>query len=534
MNEPVPNGAARIIEAFGGIRPMAKKLGVAVTTVQGWKERNAIPIRRLDELRAAAEREGIDLGALSVPADDPSDSGNPPPPPGGDAPRAETPVGAGPVEAEPMRAEKVAHTPSGVREAASTAAGPTVDAAPVQPAGRNRAFAFGLGFAGMLILGALIGWVAADRSAGTDSDREKAVALEQRIAAAEKAAAGARSAATAAGAQAAALAERLAATEAAAKVLAGKVDARNDREALKTLGVSVAALKTDLQELRQAVAAAGADGGLAQVAADLADLRTSVADLRKATVEAAGNSAGRAGEEAAIRAAMGELSQELAALSDRVAAFEPNRLANAENALAGLAARLSTAETRLSSLKTGGGAAGVLVALSQLRAAAATGRSYGDALTVARKLAGGNEAVAAILKALEPAAASGAPVLPVLRQEFDVLSARLVSAAGPAQGDGWIDRAWNRLKSTVVVRRTGRNVAGDSISALVAQTEISLADGDLDGAIALVRRMPAAAQKIAAEWLAAAERRAGIDAALVKLDALMPVLSGTASGFKSQ
>ena len=50
MSDPVPNDAARVIEAFGGIRPMAKKLGVAVTTVQGWKERNAIPIRRLDEL----------------------------------------------------------------------------------------------------------------------------------------------------------------------------------------------------------------------------------------------------------------------------------------------------------------------------------------------------------------------------------------------------------------------------------------------------------------------------------------------------
>ena len=52
MSDSIPNDAGRVIEAFGGIRPMAKKLGVAVTTVQGWKERNAIPIRRLDELRA--------------------------------------------------------------------------------------------------------------------------------------------------------------------------------------------------------------------------------------------------------------------------------------------------------------------------------------------------------------------------------------------------------------------------------------------------------------------------------------------------
>ncbi|MYI48026.1 MAG: hypothetical protein F4114_02920, partial [Rhodospirillaceae bacterium] len=74
MSDPVPNDAARIIEAFGGIRPMAKKLGLAVTTVQGWKERNAIPIRRLDEIRAAAAREGIDLAAAAAGPGGPAES----------------------------------------------------------------------------------------------------------------------------------------------------------------------------------------------------------------------------------------------------------------------------------------------------------------------------------------------------------------------------------------------------------------------------------------------------------------------------
>ena len=536
MSDPVPNDAARIVEAFGGIRPMAKKLGVAVTTVQGWKERNAIPIRRLDELRAAAEREGIDLGAMADPAGDPVDNG---PVDSGSVDNENPAAAAGPVEAEPMRAEKVARAPSGVREAASAAAGPTVDAAPAQPAGRNRTLFFGLGFAGMLILGTLIGWVAAGRGAGQGPDRETVVALEQRIAAAENVAAGAREAAAAAGAQTVVLAERLTAAEAAATALAGKVDAGNDDATLKSLDNSVASLKADLQELRQSIAVARsdrrqADERLAKMAADLADLGTSVADLRKAAAEAAGNSAGRAGEEAALRTAVGELSQKLAALSDRIATVEPNRLANAESALAALAARLSAAETRLNSLKAGGSATGIIVALSQLRAAAATGRPYRDALRVARKLAGGNEAATAILEELEPAAASGAPVVPVLRREFDALSARLVTAAGQAPGEGWIDRTWNRLKSTVVVRRTGRNVAGDSIPALVAQTEIGLADGDLAGSIARIRKMPAAAQKIAAEWLAAAERRAAVDAALAKLDALMPVLSGMASDIESR
>lgn len=50
-----------IVERFGGIRPMAAKLDIPVTTVQGWKERLAIPQRRWPELVAAAARHGISL-----------------------------------------------------------------------------------------------------------------------------------------------------------------------------------------------------------------------------------------------------------------------------------------------------------------------------------------------------------------------------------------------------------------------------------------------------------------------------------------
>ena len=50
-----------LIQRFGGIRPMANKLEVPFTTVQGWKKRGAIPAARINELRAAAKRHGIKL-----------------------------------------------------------------------------------------------------------------------------------------------------------------------------------------------------------------------------------------------------------------------------------------------------------------------------------------------------------------------------------------------------------------------------------------------------------------------------------------
>lgn len=58
--KPIEN-AQDIIEAFGGIRPMATKTGVAVTTVQGWKKRNVIPGTRRDVLISAAAEHNINL-----------------------------------------------------------------------------------------------------------------------------------------------------------------------------------------------------------------------------------------------------------------------------------------------------------------------------------------------------------------------------------------------------------------------------------------------------------------------------------------
>ncbi len=56
--------AGLIIERFGGIRPMAGKMGVPVTTVQGWKKRDVIPGNRVDDVVAAARKHDISLDGL--------------------------------------------------------------------------------------------------------------------------------------------------------------------------------------------------------------------------------------------------------------------------------------------------------------------------------------------------------------------------------------------------------------------------------------------------------------------------------------
>ena len=60
-----------IIARLGGIRGLARKLGHAHhTTVQGWNERNQIPLDRWSEIITAAGEEGIALSASDLmPAD---------------------------------------------------------------------------------------------------------------------------------------------------------------------------------------------------------------------------------------------------------------------------------------------------------------------------------------------------------------------------------------------------------------------------------------------------------------------------------
>jgi hypothetical protein len=62
----VIGNASEIIERFGGIRPMSTKTGIPVTTIQGWKQRNAIPANRRNELIDAANQHGIMLGRLLI------------------------------------------------------------------------------------------------------------------------------------------------------------------------------------------------------------------------------------------------------------------------------------------------------------------------------------------------------------------------------------------------------------------------------------------------------------------------------------
>ena len=90
----------RLIQRFGGIRPMANKLEVPVTTVQGWKKRGAIPATRIADLRLAAQRHGIKLDEAELDAVSRSDDR----PAAAPAPSS-SPISTAPSPAAPAMAE---------------------------------------------------------------------------------------------------------------------------------------------------------------------------------------------------------------------------------------------------------------------------------------------------------------------------------------------------------------------------------------------------------------------------------------------
>ncbi len=50
-----------ILDSFGGLRPMAKQIGLGVSTVQGWKQRGKIPANRLEMIAESANKNGVIL-----------------------------------------------------------------------------------------------------------------------------------------------------------------------------------------------------------------------------------------------------------------------------------------------------------------------------------------------------------------------------------------------------------------------------------------------------------------------------------------
>ncbi|MBL8706934.1 MAG: uroporphyrinogen-III synthase [Rhodospirillales bacterium] len=133
-------GAAEVVQRFGGIRPMASKMGISFSTVQGWKERNQIPANRHAEIVALAEKLNVSLAP-----------GEPAPPAAAETLTAPTPASA--PAPEPPQTFKLPPI-----DKAADDPPPASPRLPPQPMPAERA---GLGLGGVVLVSAVVVAIAA-------------------------------------------------------------------------------------------------------------------------------------------------------------------------------------------------------------------------------------------------------------------------------------------------------------------------------------------------------------------------------------
>jgi uroporphyrinogen-III synthase len=507
--------ALAVIAAFGGIRPMAAKLGIAVSTVQGWRERAAIPQPRHEEIMAAARSHGVALDPAALAAADH-------PPVAAPAPRSPLPQSGGAQPPSDKASDKPGDQAGAAVRSTETQAAPSrapetkrPAAAQVQAERAQAARRGGAGWA-FFLLGALVFGAGAAAAVvtrpqwqpllagltGEPAGGEGAVAapeLDQRLAALE----------ADIGDLDAALA-RIAAQP--ANGAGAKVDALSER--LDALEKRLDALEKETQAAIAAAAGASAAGASAAGAAaggvtaeDLTPLRDAVEQLteRVAAVE------GRAPGDAADAEALASLSGELTSLAAR--------LTTAEDAGRGLQATVEQlAEAREAAQASAGGSAALALAVAQLRDALRGGAPYSAELQQLRGLSHDDPELAALLDPLAPHAESGAPTLEALQRSFPQVARGAIAAAQGDEADGWLGGVLRRVSGVITVRPVGE-VEGDSAGAVIARAESRLQVGDLAAAASELDGLQGRAAEEMRAWRDQAQARVVAERALSQLAA---------------
>lgn len=475
--------ALPVIQRFGGIRPMAQKLGVPVSTVQGWKERGAIPANRREEVLAAAARHDIawEPGDLSPPAIPPVSEIT------GDAqaragaamapegqavhgPASETSPWTGVVQVEEQT--------GGPEVASSREQGETNTAtAPAPSRSSLVSAAFVSALVALLISASApwwTGWVGLAPQVQTPDAKGSSdtATLERRIAELESRPAVADPEFTA----------RIETLEQLGGELRGELD---------RLGAGAAAPSEGTPAM---------EGRLEALQGQVAELRAELDGIRRD-----GAQAGTPERLIALTNRIEENAAELRAMQG-----ELSRLIELPKRVQDLGATIEAASGQTQSTA-------FVLASGQLEAALDSGQPYASELGAVRRLAGGDAELPALLAALEEHADEGIASMAELRIRFDDTALAVAQAAQSDVGGDWMDRAWARLRSLVTVRPVGGDVAGDSPEARLARAEARLNEGDLASAVAELEVLEGAAAEAAAPWLAGARARVAADRAIEHL-----------------
>jgi len=451
-----PISDSEIIERFGGIRPMASKLGVAVTTVQGWKERDHIPDGRMAQIVKAAAEHDIDIGMTAAPPDD--------------ARRAEAKA-----EAEPEPAAVKAEAPMEPRDEAApepkaetkveTKPAPTPpegEAGAAEEGGVRPARGGGVPWIALIVVVVFLGAAIAT------------VPLWQ----AKLYPGGAAGLSPAA---------------------SGRLD--NIDAGLSSIRETVQGLKRDLdsqqKELSGRIDALEAGGGetgaafadqLSRIQSSMGDLGDRLTKLDSTLSGIESRVASLEGERGtvpdSVRNSLDEINSALDTMKGEVGALKQavqdqgqslrGDIGSTGDKLSALEGRVSELESR--PVQTGEKIAAMVLALGQVEQALNAGRPYRDALDRLKLLTKDDAVISTSseIAILSRWTDHGIPDRLELRRRFEELAPGIDQALAGTKDDTWLQAVWKRISGLVTIRRI------DSANPTpIARAEQALDEGDL-------------------------------------------------------
>jgi len=119
--------------------------------------------------------------------------------------------------------------------------------------------------------------------------------------------------------------------------------------------------------------------------------------------------------------------------------------------------------------------------------------------------------LSAEVRALKPFAEGGAPSRAALAAEFDAAAAKAsIAARDPGETGGFLARLRHALSSIVTIRQVG-STTGDAPDAVLARADAAVAEGDIAGALTLLRDLPPKSAQAMAPWQSRALQRVAVD-----------------------
>jgi len=576
-----------VIQAFGGIRPMANTLGLAVSTVQGWKNRDAIPETRHQLILDTAREHGIELSPdLLKAADDGSTEDD-------------TTDAAADAEVVESRETAASATTASASEAvAGEPSRPRDDAAGESPwAGSGRGGDGERGDGGGdgedgeesvpprphvierprptgwvpgLLLGAAVLALGAGGAVvlrehwlpliGRDQVPDRMSQQMQQL-----------------DGKLDSLQGRLNGVSSRVDSLAGDVDTLSDdvdqapdAEALETVKGTVDSVQNSVDDLAQQVSdlesriAAGAAAGdgdgegaggaalarINQTQDEIASRLDSLASQQDSLANQQDQVSGRlddvAGRFDSVTERLDTVAGRVESLSERADKLAETHVT--KDALAALTERVDGLDQKFTKLadiadlkktrKQAAAAAqraaarelGRAMAVVQLQDALRDSEPFAATLAAARKRLPGEGAIGDALSTLAQHADSGVPTRERLLGMFRQRAGEAVAVSAGDQEDGLLTGVLRRLGDVIRVRPVGGGKDGSGAGAVLARAEAKLDAHDLRGAIADVEGLSGPPRESMQPWLAKAKARLRVDEALDTLRGEIIAPNGAANG----